>query len=166
MPKIVSTCTGASSSYSHTEQEARESTIQRVPDGCVGAKQRVEVEIDLGSRCSGAANIVLNLLLHSILVPSSKICTGADGTFFSIHALLLFSLSAIPPSPDESRAHSPLFKSLCSLLKKERRRSACLPLEPLPPVAAPFDVRQREMAASPHLSASVAPRRLTLSHRL
>lgn len=49
---------------------------------------------------------------------SSKICTGADGTFFSIHALLLFSLSAIPPSPDESRALSSFQVSLFSSGKK------------------------------------------------
>lgn len=70
---------------------------------------------------------------------------------FSVFMPFCYSASRPFPHLPTSRARSPLFKSLCSPPEKKR---ACLPLEPLPPVAAPFDVRQREMAVSPHLSAS------------
>lgn len=60
-------------------------------------------------------------VLHSNL-NSQKICMGADGTFFSIHVLFIFSLLAIPCLKTSPALLSP---SLFVLSK-----SACLPLKP------------------------------------
>lgn len=68
----------------------------------------------------------IEFVLHSIPAPPPNL-HGADGTFFTIHALLVFSLSAIP-CLETSRARSPPSPSLFVL--SEKKKSACLPVEP------------------------------------
>lgn len=77
-----------------------------------------------------------------------------DGGRFSIHALLVFTLSAIPRLLT-SPACSALSESLCSFQK-------CLSSSEAATVAAAL-MWVRETAVSPHLSAFMAPWRLTLS---
>lgn len=121
-----SICTGGSRFfvfffYSQTEQEKRENRSnmfwmeapkQNSAGGREGGRGGMTGE-PFFKQMFWRSQHRIEFVLHSIPAPPPNL-HGADGTFFTIHALLVFSLSAIP-CLETSRAHSPPFsKSLCS----------------------------------------------------